>query len=246
MLCYLLFYLLVLPFNIAFGVPFTLNAMTQPYQKTQHISSADDTKQNLELATLSDDDDAEEKAFEEDEEEDDAYHSTFRIKAIRALRSIKKHSQLLIAALGGCTLVYLYRYKLWPFEDKTDVATQSQENMQSSTEDAQAEENTTESKIKTNTKANKNEQFVPAVDKNPTTQRDNVNIVTKNKAQQTIEKIALSNPAQSLPLVNAPEKRASAKVSTYHVQELVLPDNNNSSWKKLEENTRNFTNKYSN
>jgi hypothetical protein len=117
MLFLLLFCLLFCQSYVIQSAPFTFKEITntkEPSKLTQPASSDED------------DYDADD---EQSDDDDDFYtdldtKASFRTKLTRTMRSIKKHTTLIISTVGFCVVGYMYWYKIWPFS-KTLPATES-------------------------------------------------------------------------------------------------------------------------
>ena len=131
MVFYLLFCLLCIPFNMVYGASLALNTMPKAYQGMQKSSLSNTTTKEPEIESLNDDNDnLEETEFDEADEFDDLdFKPSLRTKIVRALRSVKQYSSIIIAGATICTLTYLYWYKIWPFSTNA-VANNTVTNVQ--------------------------------------------------------------------------------------------------------------------
>lgn len=114
MLFLLLFCISFLQLNLLSATSFAFNPMSNTHQSTKNTSSVvDGTNEDKHTSA-----DKDEFAFADDE--DELYTSlknktSFRAKAVRTMRSIKKHSALLVVTAIACAVAYAYWYNIWPF-----------------------------------------------------------------------------------------------------------------------------------
>ncbi|RTL06803.1 hypothetical protein EKK58_03765 [Candidatus Dependentiae bacterium] len=211
---------------------------TEPSQETLKKNSSTSG-----LIHNKDENETEEEDNLEDTDEfddEDEYKPSFRIKAIRTMRLIKKHSKLLITAIAGCTIFYMYWHKLWLFGSKTNSTTQVQQNTENAIE-LPTEEHNIQNQLQQITPDNKREQEAKNTRKKEFIKIDN-EIPSKETSNNSkpIQKINPTGSATSLP---AEKTTAEPK---YHINKLVLPENSDQALKKLEEETALFTEKYAN